>query len=339
MIAVGLDFETRKLTHRECEPPSTLGPHDVIWQVLEVGVCGTDRDLATFHRGYPPPGEKFLTIGHEAVGRVFRLGADVTDLQVGDWVVPTVRRGCPLPCLECRRGRRDLCTTGKFTERGIFGRHGYFTEFAVDAAADLIPIPQTILSRAILVEPLSVVEKTIATALRLHPATPRTALIFGAGPVGLLTALALEVRGIDVTVHSLEDPSNPRAVLLTRAGIRYRTDNLEKADIVIEAAGSTQAAFRGLSLLAPNGVCAVLGAHNGDGHVPFLDMIIGNKTVFGSVNAHPGAFDAAVKDIARFSPQLLDSMLTRKPWRDYGAIVDPPAGAIKVVHTLSDHLH
>ena len=92
-------------------------------------------------------------------------------------------------------------------------------------------------------------------------------------------------------------------------------------------------------LLAPNGVCGILGARNGDGHMPFLEMIVGNQTVFGSVNAYPGAFGAAVDDLARFDAKVLDAMLTRLSWRDYGAVLRPPVGAIKVVHTLGDNLH
>src|SRR5207247_125180 len=145
--------------------------------IEEVGVCGTDRELAKFHLGYPPRGESHLVIGHEAVGRVVAVGGGVEFLRPGDWVVPMIRRGCPLPCRSCGRGRADLCLTGDYRERGIFGLHGYFCEMAVDRQQDLIAVPERLARFAVLAEPLSVVEKAIRTALRYREEPPATAFV------------------------------------------------------------------------------------------------------------------------------------------------------------------
>ena len=339
MIAVGLDFERQALTQWEVDRPPRPGVGEVVWRVAEVGVCGTDRELAMFTLGYPPPGERRLTIGHEAAGQVVQVGPEAGGLAPGDWVTAMIRRPCSPACSECGRGRRDLCLTGGFTERGIFGVHGYFTEFALDAAADLVRVPSRIIRHAVLVEPLSVVEKTIERALQVHPGSPRTALVLGAGPIGMLSAFALHVRGLDVTLLSLEPPESPRARLLETAGVRYVTSECPKAEVVIEAAGVAQAGFDAIAHLTPNGVCGILGARNGEGPVPFLDMIRGNHVVFGSVNAHRKAFEAAVEDLGRFEPAWLDGMLHRLSWRDYRTLLTPPPGAVKVVHTLGDDLH
>src|ERR1700731_431266 len=108
MRAVALDFERRALVEREVQTPEIARDDQVLFRVQEVGVCGTDRELAQFHRGYPPEGESFLVLGHEATGHVIEVGGAVTSLRAGDCVVPMIRRGCSPPCRCCARRRTDL---------------------------------------------------------------------------------------------------------------------------------------------------------------------------------------------------------------------------------------
>jgi len=168
MRAVALDFEKRRL--RECEigEPRVERADEVLFRGVEVGVCGTDRDLAGFRLGFPPEGEARLVIGHEALGQVVETGRDVRGFQPGSWVVPRIRRACSGPCPSCAAGRKDLCITGSTRERGLFGIHGYFCTYAVDAVEDLTAVPPELVEVAVLAEPLSVVEKAIERALRIR---------------------------------------------------------------------------------------------------------------------------------------------------------------------------
>jgi threonine dehydrogenase-like Zn-dependent dehydrogenase len=293
--------------------------------------------LASFQIGRAPAGESFLVIGHEAVGQVIAVGAGVNDFRPGDWIVPTVRRACHPPCPMCARGRRDLCTSFDYTERGIVAAHGYFCELAVDAAADLVPLPPALAEVAILIEPLSVVEKAVETALRLHPGEPRTALVVGAGPVGLLAGMTLAARGLAVTIHSRESAGDIRAKLAGRAGLRYETraEALEPADIAIEAAGAPEAAFLAIDRLGTLGVCAILGSREGSGAMPFLRMILHNQTIFGSVNAGPESFRRAVEDLQTFDRGVLDAMLHRVGMAAFpNSLENMPDNAVKTVHFL-----
>ena len=176
-------------------------------------------------------------LGHEALGQVLRAGPDVSGVREGDWVVPVVRRACVPPCRSCLAGRRDLCVSGRYTERGILGAHGYFAELAVDTAADVLVVPEDCRSVAVLIEPLSVVEKAIATALRLHAGQPETALVIGAGAIGLLAAMVLQRRGLRVTILSKEPEGSSRARLVESIDAAYITQVSAKFDVVIEAAG------------------------------------------------------------------------------------------------------
>jgi hypothetical protein len=83
----------------------------------------------------------------------------------------------------------------------------------------------------------------------------------------------------------------------------------------------------------------VLGAKNGDGTVPFLDLILGNQIVFGSVNASPAAFEAAARDLPRFDRGVLDGLIHRTGWRNYPGLLLPPSQDIKLVHVWDDHLN
>jgi len=337
MRAVGLDYASRELVERRLEEPRLEGDDEVLFRVHEVGVCGTDRELAAFRLGYPPAGESFLVLGHEALGRVEQTGAAVRSLRRGDWVVPMIRRACSPPCACCARGRRDLCLSGRAPERGIFGRHGYFAEWAVDRAEDLIPVPAGLEDRAVLIEPLSVVEKAIERALRLAEIPPATALVLGAGAIGLLAGLCLQLRGLRVWLHSLEPAGHPRARLVERAGIGYLARPERKADLVVEATGSAEAAFAALEWLAPAGVCALLGAPNAAGTLRFLDLIVNNQAVFGSVNASPESFARAVEDLGRLDREVVEAMIERAPAGAFRQTIPAgPGPRPKIVHVLAD---
>jgi threonine dehydrogenase-like Zn-dependent dehydrogenase len=334
MRAVGLDFGARRLVLGQLPEPGAPRGREVLFRILEIGVCATDRELAHFHFGEPPAGESFLALGHEALGEVLATGSDVAGLEPGALVVPTIRRACSPPCESCAAGRRDLCRTLGFSERGIFRAHGYFTALACDLEQDLIRIPAGLADIAILAEPLSVVEKAIETALRLFPMTPRTAAIAGCGPMGLLTGFALKVRGLGVTIVSLEPEDHPRAKLAIEAGIDYRRgQSPPPSDIVLECSGSAEAARACLEWLGPPGALVLIGAALDDLAVAPLQLLLNNQSLAGVVNAAPHHFEMALGDLARMPRRWLEAMIERRPfeaWAD--SLGAAPATSAKIVH-------
>lgn len=339
MQAFGLDYSQRTLAERGLPEPAVASPEQVLFRIREVGICGTDRELAHFVFGFPPESQDFLTLGHEALGEIVDMGSAVRDYRKGDLVVPTIRRACPGPCPCCGAGRKDLCSTGEYRERGIFGLHGYLADYAVDSVRDLVAVPAPLASYAILVEPLSSVEKLVDSVLRCHQADAASALVLGAGPIGILAALRLQLQGLRVTIQSLEGDEDPRVTLVRRAGIRYeQAGGLDKMDIVIEATGAPDAAFAGLSRLAPNGVLGLLGARDSAGPMPWLDMIRNNHTVIGSVNAALAHFKRAVKTLGMLERRTLDGLIQRRRRSDWQSTLSGPPipGAIKVVHVLAE---
>jgi glucose 1-dehydrogenase len=87
----------------DCEEPHRTQPTQIKLRMLEVGVCGTDKEICSFAFGTPPQGCEYLIIGHEAVGEVIEVGSEVSGVQLGDLVVLSVRRPCThAECRPCR---------------------------------------------------------------------------------------------------------------------------------------------------------------------------------------------------------------------------------------------
>ena len=133
MRAVGVIPARREVALFGHAMPRVSAPTELKIRTIEVGICGTDREICSFAYGTPPDGSDYLVLGHEALGEVVEIGPGVTKFKPGDLVVPTVRRPCPHDyCPSCRDARQDFCFTGDFTERGIKQQHGFMAQFIVD---------------------------------------------------------------------------------------------------------------------------------------------------------------------------------------------------------------
>jgi glucose 1-dehydrogenase len=292
--------------------------------------------MVTFRFRRPEEDVPHIIIGHEALGQVSATGANVHDLTAGDWVVPMIRRPCAPACRSCARGRTDLCLTYRYTERGLFGADGYFTEFAVDPAAYLIRVPERLIGFAVLMEPLSVVEKAIGRAIAIRQTDENAALVLGSGPVGMLSALVLQARGYRVRVFSLETEDHPRVRLLREHGIEYVARLDGTADLIVEAAGSAELAMHAVRLLAPAGIFVTLGAGQARGEFSFIDLIVGNQSIIGSVNANRESFEAALSDLDVLPERALNGMIRRFAFGDFrNTLIEPTGTEPKFVHVVT----
>jgi threonine dehydrogenase-like Zn-dependent dehydrogenase len=267
-------------------------------RVLEVGVCGTDREIAEGLFG--TSGDGRLVIGHEMLGVV---DEDGHGLSRGDLVTATVRRSCE-HCLACAEGSPDSCLTGDYVERGITRLDGFAREVVVEDPAQVVPIPRELGRLGVLAEPTSICARAVRHALTIggrQPWEPKRALVTGAGAVGLLTTLLLRQHGLEVTVVSLEE-SSPIAEAL---GARYAREADGAFDVVVEAAGNAQLMADALGLLRRSGVACLLGLDAReqtveiDGRVLAMDTVLENRVLFGSVNAHRQDWEAGVAALAR----------------------------------------
>jgi threonine dehydrogenase-like Zn-dependent dehydrogenase len=344
--------------------PTLEADSEVLLDMLDVGVCGTDKEIARFDYGTPPDGSSYLVIGHESLARVARVGSAVTRIKPGDLVITMVRRPCThAACRSCRNGRQDFCFTGDFTERGIKGRHGFMTERVVDDAKYMHPVPAHLRDVAILVEPLTIAEKGLIQTWDVQERLPWTAagvegdghgqkaVVLGAGPVGLLGALALLVRGFETWVYSREAEGSPSAKWCASVGAKFvssaQTDlaglakQVGNIDFVYEATGASGLSFQTLEVLGINGVFCFTGVPGRkapisiDADLLMRNMVLKNQLVFGTVNAGADAFAAAIADLAQFHarwPEQLKSLITGRfaPEQAVGLLTGQ-AGGIKNV--------
>ncbi len=334
----------------------------VLVQVLRVGVDGTDKEINAAEYGAAPPGDSVLILGHESLGRVVAVGPNVTELQPGDSVVAMVRR--PGHSVYDVIGTQDMTTDDVYYERGINLRHGYLTEYYVDAAEYIVRVPTSLGELAVLLEPTTVVQKGITQAYeiqrRLKVWRPARAAVIGAGTIGLLATMALRLRGLDVTTFALKKKPNLNADLVEALGAKYvaveETSMLATAgkdgryDLIFEASGFAPAAFEAMQALAKNGVLVLSSVTGGDHHVDVqadkinLDFVLGNKVMVGTVNANREHFESGVRDLAlaeAMFPGWLGRLLTDRVvgLENYAQLfekLERPAGAIKVFCQVSD---
>ena len=106
MKAVAVFPGSREVKVIEQEEPGISQPDQVMLRILDIGICGTDKEIATFEYGTPPPGDDYLVIGHEALAEVVAAGSAVERFRAGDLVVPSVRRPCVHPYCPARQARQ-----------------------------------------------------------------------------------------------------------------------------------------------------------------------------------------------------------------------------------------
>ncbi len=349
MRALAITPGTTDLQLVERPEPQISSPTEVKLKTLQVGICGTDREEAAGGRADAPAGQAQLVIGHEMFGQVVEVGAEVKGFKKGDFAVFMVRRPCP-GCKSCEAGRADMCTTGDYTERGIKGRDGFQAEFVVDEARFLVKIPRYIQHLGVLTEPTSVGSKAIDEACRIQAARlpgekaatylkGKRCLVVGLGPIGLLGAMILRLRGAEVVGMDIVDEAGPRPTLLKKMGGYYidgrqvkaldLDDKLGQVDLIFEATGVAQLEFDLIDALGTNGIYLLTGIPAGDRPVTMQpgslmqQMVLKNQILVGSVNASHAHFAQAVRDLAAAHkkwPDVMDKLITdRHPFTDFAA--------------------
>jgi threonine dehydrogenase-like Zn-dependent dehydrogenase len=309
-----------RLSERE-EPPLSADD-EIKLRVLRVGICGTDREETRGGRARPPDGRQDLVIGHEMLGRVVETGSGVSTVKAGDLAVFTVRRGCG-KCVSCVNNRPDMCYTGDYKERGIWGLDGYQTEYVVEKEQYAVRVPEPLEKIGVLCEPLSVAEKAVDEAVRVQAArlpdagadwiSGRHCLVAGLGPIGLLAALVLRLRGAEVYGLDVVDADTLRPQWLSGIGGRYVDGRLvtpEKVDerigpmdLIVEAAGIPLLAFDLIDALSQNGIYVLTGVPGDDrpiqipGGELMRRLVLNNQLMAGSVNAALQHFRAAISDL------------------------------------------
>ena len=304
------------------EPPAADGP--VLVQARAIGICGTDLEIINGEYGWAPPGQERLIIGHESLGQVAEA-APGSGFAAGDLVVGVVRRPDPVPCPSCAAGDWDMCTNGRYTERGIKARHGYASERYRIHPRYLVAVDPALGILGVLLEPATVVAKAWDHIEKIGARStwaPRRVLITGAGPIGLLAALLSVQRGYGTYVVDLAAEGR-KPDMVRRLGASYfhvgdLGEAAAEADIIIECTGFVQTLLEigpqhvRQRIICLTGVSSAGAESAVDPGLLNRNMVLQNSVLFGSVNANRHHYELAAKALAQADPRWLADLITRQ---------------------------
>ncbi|MGC9514917.1 glucose 1-dehydrogenase [Methanocrinis sp.] len=328
------------------------GDDEVLVKVHSVGLDGTDKEIFDGVYGTPPSGEEILIPGHESLGRVEGIGKDVKSFRPGEMVVATVRR--PDGCINCQAGEYDMCLLGDYRERGIKGLHGFLSEYYLEKEDFLIKVPEDLGELAVLLEPMSVAEKAVRMAFRVQERLtwrPEVAMVTGTGSLGLLTAMLLRLRGLEVLSVDRSDDDYKAKIFSELGVLHFNTKRTElhdipkvvgkQIDLIVEETGSSTVALHSIMIVGTNGVVVLASITGGEKRMEICSdcfnqgLVLGNRAVVGTVNAHRLDFERGISDLLAIEerwPGSLSKLITaRYPLEDFKEAFSSMKDNIKVV--------
>lgn len=329
-------------------PEPDVSEGSVLVEAVAVGVCGTDVEIAEGKYGWAPPGKTRLVLGHESLGRVMDPGAS-RSLKKGDLVVGIVRRPDPVPCPACAVGEWDMCRNGQYTERGIKEIHGFMSERWRIEPEYAMKVDPRLGLLGVLLEPTTVIAKALEQVVFIGRRSfwePRTVLVTGAGPIGLLAALAARMFGLDVHVlDRMESGTKPD--LVRALGATYHCGSVKaigiQPDAIIECTGVGQVIADSIQAIGSSGIVCLTGVGHG-GVVTSeataniaASAVLKNNVIVGSVNANKRHWYKAGNLLARADRAWLSRLITRreKP-EDFKQALERQPNDIKVVIQFSE---
>ena len=320
----------------------------VLVEAVAVGVCGTDTEIVEGKYGWAAPGKTRLVLGHESLGRVIDPGP-ASRFHAGDLVVGIVRRPDPVPCPNCAVGEWDMCRNGQYTERGIKQIDGFMSERWRVEPEYAMEVSPSLGLLGVLLEPTTVVAKAWEQIAAIgHRAfwEPQTALVTGAGPIGLLAALLGTQRGLDVHVLDRVE-SGPKPELVRALGATYHSGSALdlgfEPDIVVECTGVGTVITQVMKKVAAGGIVCLTGVGQGGGPSAAApadvaaNMVLRNAAVFGSVNANRRHWYKAHAHLLRADPSWLARLISRRePPDHFHRALSRNSDDVKVVVQFAD---
>ncbi len=323
------------------EPPESDG--SIFVRALELGICGTDFELISAEYGFAAPGEEYLILGHESLGRVEEAPAG-SGFKKGDLVVGIVRRPDPEPCMACAVGEWDMCRNGKYTERGIKERNGFGSERWRIEPEFAVRLDDNLRDVGVLMEPATILAKAWDHITRIGQRAewrPKTLLVTGAGPIGLMAALMGKQR--DLEVHVLDRiETGLKPDLVRDLGGTYHVGPVDKIgfipDVAIECTGVAPVIAQTMTHVGNDGILCLTGVSSQNQNET-LDLgsinralVLENCVIFGSVNANRHHYELAEQALLKADRNWLSRLISRHvPFANFERALERRPDDIKVV--------
>ncbi|MFB8190643.1 2,3-butanediol dehydrogenase [Microbacterium sp. NPDC055988] len=307
-------FHAKEDLRIEEVPEPTPGPGQVKLRNAYAGICGSDLHVyyspeaagLDLEHPHPVTGATLPQIlGHEFSGTVVELGEGVSDIAVGDRVAVWPIYYCG-ECPACRRGMFNACQTIGF--HGLSSDGGGMAEFTTVDATKLHVLPENVdLRMGALVEPMSVAWHAVS---RSGVEAGGTALIAGAGPIGIGVWFALRARGVERVLVS--EPSAERRAIIAALGatvvdpvnedlaatVATLTDG-EGVEVAFDAAGVGAAVSSSLANLVPGGRVVVVAIHERTMDFLPTQLVMAETEIAGALAYLPEDFDAVIEAMSR----------------------------------------
>jgi glucose 1-dehydrogenase len=328
-------------------PEPDIREGSILVEAVAAAVCGTDIEIAEGKYGWAPPGKTRLVLGHESVGRVIDPGISPS-FKKGDLVAGIVRRPDPVPCPNCAVGEWDMCRNGQYTERGIKEINGFMSERWRIEPEYAIKLDPSVGIHNILLEPTTIIVKALEQVLAVGQRAfwePKTVLVTGAGPIGLLAAAVARLR--EKEVHVLDRGETGLKPDLVRAlGATYHSGSVLdigfEPDVIVECTGVGLVIADSIQMIGAGGVVCLTGVGAGgmlDRAVADMAAaaVLKNNVIVGSVNANRRHWYKAKDALARLDRTWLSRLITRveKP-ENVEQALKRQADDIKVVIQFSE---
>jgi threonine dehydrogenase-like Zn-dependent dehydrogenase len=328
-------------------PEPDVREGSVLVEAVAAAVCGTDIEIAEGKYGWAPPGKTRLVLGHESLGRIIDPGVSIS-FKKGDLIAGIVRRPDPVPCPNCAVGEWDMCRNGRYTERGIKEIHGFMSERWRIEPEYAIKVDPSLGILAVLLEPTTVIAKALEQVLAVGQRffwEPKTLLVTGAGPIGLLAAAVARLRGTEV--HVLDRVETGLKPELVRAiGATYHSGSVLAVgfdpDVIVECTGVGSVIADSIQKIGAGGVVCLTGVGaGGAANRVTADLaaavVLKNNVVVGSVNANKRHWYKASERLARLDRKWLARLITRyeKP-ENFKQALERKPDDIKVVIQFSE---
>jgi threonine dehydrogenase-like Zn-dependent dehydrogenase len=328
-------------------PEPDIREGSILVKAIAAAVCGTDIEIAEGKYGWAPPGKTRLVLGHEALGRVIDPGPN-SSFKEGDLVAGLVRRPDPVPCPNCAVGESDMCRNGRYTERGIKEIHGFMSERWRIEPEYAIKVDPSLGILGVLLEPTTVIIKALEQVLAVGQRAfwePKSILITGAGPIGLLAAAVVSLGEFEVHVLDRVE-TGPKPELVAALGATYHTGSVLdigfEPDVIVECTGVGSVIGDSVQKVGAGGVVCLTGV--GAGGVTTRAVgdiaaaaVLKNNVIVGSVNANRRHWYKANDRLGRLNRAWLSRLLTRyeKP-ENFEQALERRPDDIKVVIQFSE---
>jgi len=295
-------------------PIPQTGDDDVLVKVEVTGICGSD--LHTYSHG--GVGHNFIkepqVLGHESAGTIIKVGANVTNLKIGDRVAIEPTRFCR-KCYNCRIGKTNVCRS--FKQASMPGNPGTLSQYFACESDLAVTIPTSLSwDEAGCIQPLAV---AVQLAKRARFSAGQTLAIFGCGPLGCMVMAVAQAFGIskilafDVIEKRVEFakgfgadyaslvPFKPEDITYHEWAEDWKVSALAEAgvdswgvDVVVEACGAESAMHAGMSFVHMGGTYVQAGLGQAVVPFPMFSVVAKEIDVIGTVRYTAGCYQAAI---------------------------------------------